>query len=60
MQRNIVAGKIGYKITIEDRGILSVVCSIYDPLGFASPFALRPRPFCKIFVEAGWDGFRMG
>ena len=56
MQGNIVADKFGYKITIKDRGILSVVCSIYDPLGFASTFALEAKTILQDLCRnrMGW------
>lgn len=52
----------GYKIVLQDkplsrRGLLSTVCSIYDPLGFASPFIIRAKlvnqSLCRKGV--GWD-----
>ncbi len=51
-----------FKIALESRpytrrGILSVVNSIYDPLGFLSPFTLPPKlmlqELCK--RKVGWD-----
>ena len=51
-----------FKIALENRpctrrGILSVVNSIYDPLGFLSPFTLPPKlmlqELCK--RKIGWD-----
>ena len=52
----------GYKIVAKDKpltkqGLLSVVSSVYDPLGFVSPFIL---PAKRIFQELcrqkiGWD-----
>ena len=46
----------GFRILVKDkpltrRGILSIVSSIYDPLGFAAPFTLTPRSFSKTFAE---------
>ena len=43
---NITSDKFGSKIVINDRpatrrGILSIVSSVYDPLGFAAPFILK-------------------
>ena len=43
VQWNISSDKFGFKIVIKDRpatrrGILSIVSSVYDPLGFAAPF----------------------
>lgn len=41
-----------FKITVEERsytrrGILSVLCSIYDPLAFLSPLTLPPKLLLK-------------
>jgi len=51
-----------FEIRLKDRGltkreVLSATCSVYDPLGFISPFVLKAR---AIFQEAcraqvGWD-----
>jgi hypothetical protein len=50
------------KVAIKDRaltrrGILSMVSSIYDPLGFLSPFTLKAKQIlqglCKL--KSGWD-----
>ena len=39
------------------RGILSVVSSIYDPLGYASPFVLRAKMILQELtrLKLGWD-----
>lgn len=50
-----------FKVTLKDcphtrRGILAVVNSIYDPLGFLSPYTLPPKmlqEMCK--RKVGWD-----
>ena len=39
---------LGFKVSIKDkpttrRGILSILSSIYDPLGFGTPFSLRGK-----------------
>lgn len=53
---------LGFCIKVQDqpstkRGLLSVVSSIYDPLGFASPFVLTARimlqELCKQAID--WD-----
>ena len=52
----------GFKITVKDRpltrrGILSVVSSIYDPLGFLSPFILQVNMILCDLSKKGlnWD-----
>jgi hypothetical protein len=45
---NVEADTFGYSISLKDkpltrRGILSVVSSVYDPLGFAAPFILLAK-----------------
>ncbi|XP_077997089.1 uncharacterized protein LOC144450360 [Glandiceps talaboti] len=50
--------RIGNKLKEETRrGILSCVASVYDPLGFASPFILPAKcilqELCRL--ECGWD-----
>ncbi|XP_078384040.1 uncharacterized protein LOC144666486 [Oculina patagonica] len=52
-----------FRITIKDkpltrRGILSIVSSIYDPLGFAAPFALNAKKLLQDLCKEeklGWD-----
>ena len=51
-----------FRITLKDkpltrRGILSTVCSIYDPLGFAAPFLLRGKRILQLLCKEGvnWD-----
>ncbi|XP_078355245.1 uncharacterized protein LOC144639837 [Oculina patagonica] len=52
-----------FRITIKDkpltrRGILSIVSSIYDPLGFAAPFALNAKKLLQDLIKEeklGWD-----
>ena len=52
----------GFRIHLKDkplsrRGILSTVSSIYDPLGFASPFLLQGRRILQQLCsdKKGWD-----
>ena len=59
---NITSDKFGYKIVVKDRpatrrGILSVVSSIYDPLGFVSPFVLVAKFILQDLCRSnlGWD-----
>ena len=52
-----------FRITIKDkpltrRGILSIVSSIYDPLGFAAPFTLKAKKLLQDLCKdekPGWD-----
>ena len=52
-----------FRITVKDkpvtrRGILSVVSSIYDPLGFAAPFTLNAKKLLQDLCreeKLGWD-----
>ena len=62
VQWRVVSDTFGFKITIKDRpatrrGILSVVSSIYDPLGFIAPFIFTAKiilqDLCK--RKLGWD-----
>ena len=59
---NINTNTFGYKISMQDktlskRGMLSELSSIYDPLGFATPFLLNGRKITQILSqqELGWD-----
>ena len=52
----------GFKISVKDRpptrrGILSVVSSVYDPLGFAAPFILPAKALLQDLCRKnlGWD-----
>ena len=54
--------KIKFKVKLADkpvtrRGVLSIVCSIYDPLGFVSPVTFRAKrivqELCRL--KLGWD-----
>ncbi|KAK3747784.1 hypothetical protein QZH41_013322, partial [Actinostola sp. cb2023] len=53
---------LGFKIAVKEkpatrRGILSVVSSIYDPLGFVSPFILQAKILLQELCRRGlgWD-----
>ncbi|XP_033636759.1 uncharacterized protein LOC117297720 [Asterias rubens] len=53
---------LGYKLAIKDkpitrRGLLSIVSSIYDSLGYANPFILRARLLLQKLtrLKLGWD-----
>ena len=59
---NITSDKFGYKIVVKDRpatrrGILFVVSSIYDTLGFVSPFVLVAKFILQDLCRSnlGWD-----
>ena len=48
VQWSVCSDEFGFKISIKDRpasrrGILSIVSSVYDPLGFAAPFVLNAK-----------------
>ena len=52
----------GYKLSYKDkpltrRGLLSIVSSIYDPLGYANPFIMRARLLLQELtrLKLGWD-----
>ena len=40
------------------RGILGAVCSVYDPMGFITPFTIRGKRLVQDLARegAGWDG----
>ena len=53
---------LGFKVSIKDkprtrRGILSILSSIYDPLGFGTPFSLRGKQILQRPCEKNlkWD-----
>ena len=63
IQWNIKSDKFGFSIAIKDRpftrrGILSVISSVFDPLGFLSPVMLPAKKLlqdlCKEH-DVGWD-----
>lgn len=50
--------RFGFRIKIKDRpptrrGILSVVSSVYDPLGFAGPFILPAKALLQDLCRKG-------
>jgi len=62
IQWHVSSDTFGFKITIKDkpatrRGILSIISSVYDPLGFVGPFILPAKiilqDLCK--KKLGWD-----
>ena len=62
MQWDVQSDLFGFKITVKDRpltrrGILSVVSSIYDLLGFLSPFILQTKMILRDLCKKGlnWD-----
>lgn len=62
VQWNVQDDKFGFKITITNkpptrRGILSIVSSVYDPLGFAAPFVLPAKAILQDLCrkKLGWD-----
>ena len=62
VQWNIVSNRFGFKIVIKNRpatrrGILSIVSSVYDPLGFAAPFILQAKLILQDLCreKLGWD-----
>ena len=62
LQWNVVFDQFGFKIVVKEksftrRGILSTVCSIYDPLGFAAPFTFQAKLFLQDLCrkKLDWD-----
>ena len=62
VQWNVSSDKFGFRIVIKDRpvtrrGILSIVSSVYDPLGFAAPFILNAKLILQDLCrnKLGWD-----
>lgn len=58
----ILEDKLGFRMNIKNqpstrRGILSVVSSVYDPIGLASPFVLSAKAILKGLCQTGmsWD-----
>ena len=59
---DVESDTFGFKISVKDRpatrrGILSVVSSVYDPLGFAAPFILPAKALLQDLCRKnlGWD-----
>ena len=59
---DVESDTFGFKISVKDspatrRGILSVVSSVYDPLGFAAPFTLLAKALLQDLCRKnlGWD-----
>ena len=59
---NVTSDTFGYKIVVKERpvtrrGILSIVCSIYDPLGFLAPFIFLAKILLQDLCRSklGWD-----
>ena len=59
---DVETDKFGFKISLKDkaitrRGILSVVSSVYDPLGFVAPFILPAKRLLQDLCQKslGWD-----
>ena len=59
---DVESDTFGFKITLRDRpstrtGVLSVVSSVYDPLGFAAPFILPAKRILQDLCRKGlgWD-----
>ena len=62
VQWNVTSDQFGFKIAIKERpatrrGILSVVSSVYDPLGFAAPFIFQAKLILQELCrkKLGWD-----
>ena len=62
VQWDVHSDKFGFKIVIKDRpatrrGILSIVSSVYDPLGFVAPFILNAKLILQDLCRKkfGWD-----
>ena len=62
VQWDVESDTFGYQITVRDkpltrRGILSTVSSVYDPLGFVSPFTFTAKKMIQELCRrsVGWD-----
>ena len=67
MSRNIVTDRFEFKVTIKEkpltrRGILSIVSSVHDPLGFTSPFLLPAKLLLQDLCRSNlaWDDLLQG
>ena len=59
---NVNTDSFGFTVVIKDkpqtrRGLLSVISSVYDPLGFIAPFILPAKRILQDLcqIELGWD-----
>ena len=60
VQWNVTSDQLAFKISIKDkpetrRGILSIVSSIYDPLGSTAPFILKAKLILQDLCRKGLD-----
>lgn len=62
VQWNVSSDTFGFSIVVKDRpatrrGILSIVSSVYDPLGFVAPFILKAKLILQDLCrnQYGWD-----
>lgn len=62
IQWNVQSDTFGFKITVKDRpatrrGLLSMMSSIYDPLGFVAPYILEARAIIQDLCrkKLDWD-----
>ena len=62
VQWNVSTDRFGFSIVVKDRpltrrGILSVVSSVFDPLGFVAPFILRAKQILQglCWMKLDWD-----
>ena len=62
VQWNVSSDTFGFSIVIKDRpatrrGILSIISSVYDPLGFVAPFILKAKLILQDLCrhQFGWD-----
>ena len=59
---NIVTDEFGFKVTVKEkpltrRGIVSIISSVYDPLGFTAPFLLPAKILMQDLSRSNlaWD-----
>jgi hypothetical protein len=60
VQWNVESDVFGFKIVVKirpstRRGLLSVVSTVYDPLGFLSPFLLKAKAILQSLSRKGLD-----
>ena len=62
VQWAVESDTLGFRIILKDkpltrRGILSTICSIYDPLGMAAPFVLTGKKILQDLcrTKLDWD-----